>query len=137
MDMQSEKIDRRRYTRYEVDWRASIMNKSGAAIEIYHDRLHDISLAGAGIYSDTDIFTEGQLVILVETPLPYGRVRKVITGIECNMCKPVFLADRGKFHIGLDFVRFYGVDKHFLAEALFTLGNGRKSRNEEPDAALQ
>jgi c-di-GMP-binding flagellar brake protein YcgR len=135
--MQSEMIERRRYTRYEADWRVSIMNKSGAATEIYRDRVHDISLAGAGIYSDTDIFTEGALVILVETPLPYGRVRKVITGIECRMCRPVFLADHGKFHIGLDFVRFYGIDKHFLAEALFTLESGRTSRKEEPDAALQ
>ncbi len=137
MDTGAGKNDRRGHTRYEVDWKASIMNKSGAAQEIYRDRIHDISLGGAGIYSDTDIFTEEQLVILLETPLPFGRVRKVITGIECNMRKPVFLADHGKFHIGLGFVRFYGVDKHFLAEALFSLGRGDTTRNGESGTTPQ
>jgi hypothetical protein len=113
------------------------MNRTGDTSEIYRDRIHDISLGGAGIYSDTNIFTGESLVMLLETPLPLGRVKKIITGIECNMCKPVFLADRGKFLMGLCFVRFYGNDKHFLAEALFSQSMGDNLRIKESDTTLQ
>jgi len=137
MPEKSGSNDRRRHIRYEVDWNVSIMNKSGAPSEIYRDRIHDISLCGAGIYSDADIFTAEQLVILLETPFSSGKMKKVITGIECNMCRPVFLTECGRFHVGLDFVYFHGIGKHFLAEALFVQMAGAQKLNQEADSLLE
>lgn len=121
MDEKQYRDERRRSVRYHVDWFVSIMHKIEDGSEIYRDRLNDISLGGAGIYSDTDIYTDSPIVMLVETPLPhsYGNVSKVLAGIECSMCKPVFFEERQQFHIGVQFLRFHGIGKHLLAEALF------------------
>lgn len=112
--------DRRQHSRYSVDWMAAVMQKSKNNGEIFHGRIFDLSLWGAGIYSKTDIYTEKLLVMLVETPLPYGELRKAIIGIECTLCNSLFSEGRQQFHAGVQFLRFRGIDKHLLAEALFT-----------------
>lgn len=112
--------DRRQYSRYSVDWMASLMPKSDDNKEIFRDRIFDLSLVGAGIYSDTDISTEDRLVMLITTPLPDGESRKTIIGIECTLRSSSFSEERQQFHAGVRFMRFHGIDKHLLAEALFT-----------------
>ena len=112
--------DRRQYSRYSVDWMAALMNKSEGMRDIFHDRIFDLSLCGAGVFSATDIYTEEPLLMVIETPLPYMKSSKAITGIECNLCNPFFLEKRQQFHAGVQFLRFHGIGKHLLAEALFT-----------------
>jgi hypothetical protein len=125
--------DRRQHIRYVVDWKSSIWHHSnGVGGEIFHDRICDISLAGAGLYSEADIYTEALLVMLIETPLPYGKFRKVIAGIQCILCKPTFSEERRQFHMGIQFQRFHGIDKHLLAEALFTQKQVAERHNQEP-----
>lgn len=116
MQLQRAKDDRRKYPRYSVDWKASI--KMGEN-EIYHDRICDLSLGGAGIYADKNIVTGEPLVILINTPLPHFRQKSVVTSIECTMCHTVLSSNSSTFHIGIQFLRFQGVEKHLLAEALF------------------
>ena len=87
--------------------------------EIYHDRIYDISLGGASIFAYKNIITEEPLVILVDTPLPHFRQNKVVTRIECNMRHTVLSSAQHKFHIGVHFLRFQGIEKRLLAEALF------------------
>lgn len=88
--------------------------------EVFHDRIFDLSLVGAGIYSDTDISTEEPLVMLIETPLPDGESWKTIIGIECTLRNSLFSEEYQQFHIGVKFLRFHGIDKHLLAEALLS-----------------
>ena len=123
--------DRRQRSRYSVDWMAALMNKSEDTREIFHDRIFDISLCGAGVFSATDIYTEEPLVMLIETPLPYVKSRKAITSIECNLCNPFFLEKRQQFHAGVQFSRFYGISKHLLAEALFTQKESATRRDKQ------
>jgi len=96
------------------------MPKSGDEDEIFHDRIFDLSLSGAGIYSNTDVFTEEPMVMLIESPLPDGEFRKVIIGIDCAVRNSSFSEERQQFRAGLQFLGFRGLDKHLLAEALFT-----------------
>lgn len=131
--------DRRQFTRYSVDWVASIMQKTGSGSgEIFRDRIGNISLGGAGIYTNSDIYTEKSLVMLIETPLPnsYGKHGKIITGIQCNLCKPVFLESSQQFHTGVRFERFYGIDKHLLSEALFMQHKAIARRKQEADSRI-
>lgn len=117
MLVERAKDDRRKYPRYTVDWKASV--KMGEN-EIYHDHIYDLSLGGAGIYADKNIITGEPLVILIDTPLPHFRQKKVITRIECVMCHTVLSSHNPKFHIGVHFLRFQGIEKHLLEEALFS-----------------
>jgi hypothetical protein len=110
-------VDRRKFPRYAVDWNASI--KMGDK-EIYNDRIYDLSLGGAAIYAEKNIITKEPLVILIDTPLPHFMQKKIVTRIDCKLChteQPP--TDRSKFHIGVNFMRLYGMEKHLLAEALF------------------
>lgn len=116
MLVQRTKDDRRKYPRYSVDWKASI--RMGEH-EIYHDRIYDLSLGGAGIYADKNIITDEPLVILIDTPLPHFRQKKVIAKIECTMCHTALFSNNSKFHIGVHFLHFQGIEKHLLVEALF------------------
>ncbi|MDE2310392.1 MAG: hypothetical protein KGL01_06130 [Betaproteobacteria bacterium] len=103
-----------------MDWKAALMPKSEPNGAIFHNRIFDLSLWGAEIYSKTDIYTEKLLLMLIETPLPYGKLRKAVIGIECTLCNSLFSEGRQQFHAGVQFLRFRGIDKHLLAEALFT-----------------
>lgn len=110
--------DRRQHSRYSVDWMASLMPKSPDNDEIFHDRISDLSLCGAGIYSNTELSTEEPMVMLIESPLPDGEFRKVIIGIDCAVRNSSFSEERRQFRAGLQFLRFRGIDKHLMAEAL-------------------
>lgn len=120
MITERRKSDRRQHSRYSVDWMAALMPKSDPDGEMFHDRIFDLSLWGAGIYSKTDIYTEKRLLMLIETPLPYGELRKAVISIECTFCNSLFSEGRQQFHAGMQFLSFSGIDKHLLAEALFT-----------------
>ena len=130
--------ERRKNVRYCVDWFASIMHKAGDGKEIFHGRVSDISLGGAAIYSDMDIYTGQPLVMLIATPLPSakGKHSKAIAGIQCAMCKPVFSEEHRQFRTGVQFLRFHGIDKHLLADALFTLNPLPARRIQEADHLL-
>lgn len=115
MQLQRAKDDRRKFPRYSVDWNASI--KMGEK-EIYHDRIYDLSAGGAGIYADKNILTGEPLVMLIDTPLPHFRQKRVVTRIECSMCHAVLSSNNSVFHIGIKFLRFQGIERHLLSEAL-------------------
>ncbi|HEU0186987.1 MAG TPA: hypothetical protein VFR06_03745 [Gallionellaceae bacterium] len=110
--------ERRQCKRHMVDWAAALMRKEGDSAELFHDRISDVSLCGAGLYADSDIYIEQPLVLLLEMPLVFGRAEKNIAGIECSMCRPIFMQNQGKFRVGLQFVRFHGIGKHLLADIL-------------------
>lgn len=118
MLMERAQDDRRKFPRFLVDWQASI--RMGEK-EIYHDRIYDISLGGAGICAGRNILTGNPLVILIDTPLPHFRQKKVPARIECSMCHTVLASDQDKFYIGVQFLHFRGIEKYLLAEALFSL----------------
>jgi hypothetical protein len=111
--------ERRRCMRYLVDWTAVLMKKEGGG-ELFHDRIHDVSLCGASFFAEADIYTEQPLVLLLETPQAFGRTEKNIAGIECVMCQPVYVPEEGKYRVELRFVRFYGIAKHLLADILIS-----------------
>lgn len=96
------------------------MRKTEENGEIFHERVFDISLSGAGIYSDTEIPTEDPVVMLIEAPFPDGESRKAIIGIDCTLCNSSFSEERQQFRASVRFLRFRGIEKHLLAEALFT-----------------
>lgn len=131
MMMERSGHERRQYSRYSVDWVASVMHKSNGGNELYRDRLRDISLGGASFYSNLEIYSDQPLVMLIEIPLPYGKIRKSIAGIECALCKPVFSDEKQQFHSGVQFLRYYGIDKHLLAEALFSQNKAAVRRNQQ------
>jgi c-di-GMP-binding flagellar brake protein YcgR len=108
--------DRRQFPRYSVDWQASI--KMGDT-EIYHDRIYDISLGGAAIYTDENIITNEPLVMLIETPVPHFQQKTVVARIECKMRHAVLPPGQSRFYIGMHFLHFQGLEKHLLAEAFF------------------
>jgi c-di-GMP-binding flagellar brake protein YcgR len=120
MIAERRKSDRRQHSRYSVDWMAAILRKTEENGEVFHDRIFELSLSGAGIYSDTEISTEDPMVMLIEAPLPDGVHRKVIIGIDCALCNWSFSEERQQFRASVRFLRFRGIDKHLLAEALFT-----------------
>lgn len=110
--------ERRQHKRYAIDWVAVLMRKEEHGKEIFHGRLHDVSLGGAGFHVDSDIHTAQRLILLLETPLVFGRVEKTIVGVECNMRRPIYVPERATFRVGLHFVRFHGINKHLLADIL-------------------
>lgn len=119
MIAERRKSERRQHSRYSVDWVAAILRKSENNGEVFHDRIFELSLSGAGIYSDTEISAEDPMVMLIEAPLQDGVPRKIIIGIDCALCNSSFSEERQQFRASVRFLHFRGIDKHLLAEALF------------------
>jgi c-di-GMP-binding flagellar brake protein YcgR len=110
--------ERRQHKRYAIDWMAVLLTKDEHGKEVFHGRLHDVSLGGAGFHADANIHTVQRLILLLEAPLAFGRVTKHIAGVECSMRTPIYVPEQGKFRVGLHFVRFHGINKHLLADIL-------------------
>ncbi len=110
--------EHRKHPRYRVHWRVAIVHENRGRSEIFHGRTHDLSLNGASLYSDHNIFVEGEVTALLAMPaLKSGEPEKIIE-IHSRMAYTILAANHHQFRIGLHFLRFKDEGRKLLAENL-------------------
>jgi hypothetical protein len=102
--------------RYSVHWPVVIIYKKAGADCTFHGQTFDLSLGGACIYADENIFVEDEVVmsIMVHT---INHKRKVI-GVKCRMLYNIVSTNYGKFRIGIQFIEFNGNSREVLSQSL-------------------
>lgn len=96
----------RKYPRYRVHCRVTIVRENGGKSELFHGRTHDLSIDGASVYSDNNILIKEPVNILLATPSYNADQDETIIEIHCRMLYTVLLHNHHQFRIGLHFLRF-------------------------------
>ena len=108
----------RKKPRYSVRWRVAIVYDNNGQNEIFHGHIHDLSMEGASLYSDHNIFVEEPVKVLLVIPsLSTNRGDKIIE-IHSRMIYTVLAANHHQFRIGLHFLRFKADGRSLLNQNL-------------------
>lgn len=100
--------EHRDHPRYRAHLQVAIVYENKGQSEIFHGRTHDVSMSGASVYSDNNIFVEEPVKILLAIPPQCSNQSKRIIEIHSQMVYTVMPANHHKFRIGLHFLRFKG-----------------------------
>ena len=117
-EKESDGSELRKHIRYRVHWPVAIVHERGGRSEIFHGRTHDLSVNGASIYVDHNIFSEEPVKVLLAMPPLTADQREIILEIHSRMAYTVLAANHHQFRIGLQFLRFKGDGRNLLAANL-------------------
>jgi hypothetical protein len=110
--------ENRKPYRHPVHFRIALIHKKGEKNEIYHGRTHDLSIWGASILVDANIFVMTEVVMLLAIPPLHTGMKETIIEIQCRMSYTVLDSEQSRFRIGIRFQHFKGDGKHILTEVL-------------------
>lgn len=110
--------ENRKHYRHPVHWRIALVHKNGDKNDIYHGRTHDLSLWGASILVDHNIFMMTEVVLLLAIPPTNMGAKEVIVEIQCRMAYTVLDSEQSRFRIGIRFLSFKGEGKRILSDTL-------------------
>lgn len=108
----------RKHPRYSVHWRVAIVYNNRGQNEIFHGKTHDLSVEGASVYSDHNIFVEDPVKVLLAIPSHSSNQSDRIVEINSRMVYTVLAANHHQFRIGLHFLRFKDDGHRFLQSNL-------------------
>jgi len=110
--------ENRKHYRHPIHWRIALVHKNGDKNDIYHGRTHDLSMWGASILVDNNIFVMSEVVILLAIPALHMGQKETIVEIQCRMAYTVLDSEQSQFRIGMRFLHFKGEGKRILSDIL-------------------
>lgn len=111
-------IEKRRHYRHPIHWRIAVVHKYGGKNDIYHGRTNDLSMWGASVLVDHNIFVMSDVVLLLAIPPLNTGQKETIVEIQCRMVYTVLDSEHGQFRIGIRFQGFKGDGKRILSDVL-------------------
>jgi hypothetical protein len=110
--------EHRRHYRHPIHWRIAIVHKNGDKHDIYHGRTHNLSVWGANILVDHNIFMMSEVVMLLAIPPLHPGQKETIIEIQCRMVYTVLASVQSQFRIGISFLYFKEDGKRILSDIL-------------------
>lgn len=110
--------EHRKHYRHPIHWRIAVVHKNGDKNDIYHGRTHDLSMWGASIHVDHNIFVMSDVVMLLAIPPLHTGQKETIIEIQCRMVYTVLDSEESRFRIGIRFHQFKGDGKRILSDIL-------------------
>jgi len=111
-------IDNRKHYRHPIHWRIALIHKKNDKNETFHGVTHNLSVSGASILVDRNIFVKAEVVILLAIPPLHVGQRETILEIQSTMAYTVLDSEESRFRIGLHFLHFKGEGKRILHDIL-------------------
>ena len=111
-------IEHRKHYRHPIHWRIAMVHKNGSRNDIYHGHTNDLSMWGASILVDHNIFVMSDVVLLLAIPPQHAGQKETIVEIQCRMVYTVLDSEHGRFRIGIRFRHFKGEGKRTLSNVL-------------------
>ena len=104
--------------RYRVFWRIVIIYNKDGKQNIFHGHTYDLSINGACIYSDHNIYVEEDVAMTIEVNSLHLNKKNSVIGVKCRMLYNILSSNYSKYRIGVEFIEFAGNGKNILKEAL-------------------
>ena len=116
-----ETEEHRKSLRYPLHFQAAVVyhqHKDAATRPTFHGRTGDLSIAGASLVLDHNVFHSDDVTILLAVPAVHPGESKRIIEITAKMVYTVFSPPHDAFRIGLAFQQFKGTSKSLLETIL-------------------
>lgn len=110
--------ENRKQHRHPIHWRIALVHRYSDRNDIYHGRTHDLSVLGASIFVDYNIFMMSELVLLLAIPPLQPGHQETIIEIQCRMVYTILASAQSQFRIGIRFLDFKGDGKRLLSDIL-------------------
>lgn len=111
--------DRRRHPRYLVKWRAAIEAAVNGKPTLYYGVTKDISMGGASVFLENNIFFEEAITLHLEVPNGKGHnanYREI--AIKARMIHTVHDGTAHRFRAGVEFKAFVNAEDRNFMETL-------------------
>lgn len=110
--------EHRQYTRYHMRWGIALILDDAGAGAPFEGRTHDLSMGGAAMHTEHNLFSAHPVTALLAPPPLYRGEKQTIIEIRCRPVYCVFSSVGQCFRIGLQFIKFAGNGRHVLEERL-------------------
>lgn len=104
--------------RYPVRWKIALIFDALDDKPTYHGRTHDLTLAGTGMLTHRNVFTESPVVVLLALPPQHRSRRQRVIEIHARQVYAVYSGETFCFRLGLEFLSFKGDGFQILKERL-------------------
>ena len=104
--------------RYRVFWRIVIIYNKDGKKNIFHGHTYDVSISGACIFSDHNIFVDEPVAMTMEVHSLHLNKKNPVIGMKCRMLYNILSSNYSTYRIGVEFIEFDGDGKKLLKEAL-------------------
>ena len=111
-------VTKRVVRRYHVRWKIALIFDGLVHRPTYHGRTHDLTLAGTGMLTHTDVFADSPVVVLLAVPALHPNRRAKVIEINARQLYSVYSGETLCFRLGLEFERFKGDGFKILSDAL-------------------
>lgn len=110
--------DDRRSIRHPLKWKVAVVFDKTDNRPTFHGVTHDISVDGASILTDLNIYAKQTLTMLLAIPPLHTGQRKTIVEIRARMMYTVLSSEFDCFRIGFHFESFKGDGRNTLEKAM-------------------
>ncbi|MCK9389479.1 MAG: PilZ domain-containing protein [Sulfuritalea sp.] len=122
--------EHRSHQRYPMHWDVVVAFDEGVARPAFKGRTNDISIAGASILTDTNIYATNLVTLLLAIPPMNSGQGKTIVEIRGRMRYTVHSSEHCRFRIGFHFESFKGDGRAVLETSLARRAMGRSVQTE-------
>lgn len=88
---------------------------------MHRGSIADLSLGGACLFADQNIYSAEPVVATIEIPSHLINQQNTIVGVKCVILHSILSSNYGKYRIGMKFIDFNGKGEGNLKEALSKL----------------
>ncbi|WP_334158165.1 PilZ domain-containing protein [Oryzomicrobium sp.] len=99
-------IEHRMHRRFPVRWPVAIVFDHAAERATYRGLTWDLSLGGAAILSEHNLFVPGAVTLLISVPPLYPGQRQPLIEVRANMAYTVLSNTHDCFRLGIRFDQF-------------------------------
>lgn len=109
--------DQRQHRRYPVRWPVAIIFNHSQGEEIFHGHTHDLSISGASILTEHNVFTVDPVTLLISIPPLHPALKRTLIEAKARMMYNVLSPKHQCFRIGLSFKSFKNDGSYMLAQS--------------------
>ena len=111
-------LDPRNLDRYLVHWTIGLVFDKAEHRPTYLGRTYDLSLMGAGILTNTNVFSSSPVLILLAPPPLYKGHRPRVIEVTARQLYCIYSGEKACFNLGFEFNNFKDGGIEMLRERL-------------------
>lgn len=111
-------IKNREFSRHYARWRIDIIFDETENRPTIHGHTHDVSLRGASIYTEHNVFSNTPVTVMLFPPLEHKGEQQKVIEIRTQLIYSVYGGGNSSFRVGLDFIKFKKDGQRILKDKL-------------------
>ncbi len=107
----------RQHRRYPVRWPVAIIFNHSRGEEVFHGHTHDLSISGASILTEHNVYTNDAITLLISIPPLHPALKRTTIEVQAKMMYSVLSPKHQCFRIGLHFREYKNNGSYLLTQS--------------------